>query len=115
MNNEYKKHQTAKKINKTLNSNKPLSNDISGQYSYNFNKKELLPLNINSCFTYKKVHSIRIGDFNNNLFINHTDYSVKQTNYSIKDECIWFDYNSNSYYFSIEKGKNIVQIEMVKE
>jgi len=86
----------SKKIN-AKNDGKPLSLDISGKYKYNNSKNEYIFLNRKFNNSEKKPYNIRLANFKDVLWVNHSDYTAIQCNYSEQKEHYYFTFNNVNY------------------
>lgn len=86
----------SKKIN-AKNDGKPLSADISGKYKYNNSKNEYIFLNKKFNNSEKKPYNIRLANFKNCLWVNHTDYTAIQCDYIPYNDSITFTFNDVTY------------------
>lgn len=99
-------------MHKALSNSNPLNSNISGYYKFNLSKSELTPIAVTYNSKQKQVYSIRLGSAKNNLFINHKDYSVIQTTYSINQMGMYeFTYNNSTYIFELMENQTKILIE----
>lgn len=83
------------------NDGKPLSVDISGKYIYNADRNEYKFLNKVFNTNEKKPYNIRLASFKDCLWVNHSDYTAIQCDYSEQKEHYYFTFNNVSYTIPI--------------
>jgi hypothetical protein len=83
------------------NDGKPLSTDISGKYKYNINRNEYIFLKKTFNSKEKKPYNIRLADFKECLWVNHTDYTPIQCDYTEQGQYYLFTFNNESYQIPI--------------
>lgn len=97
----------SKKIN-VKNDGKPLSADISGKYKYNNSKNEYIFLNRKFNNSEKKPYNIRLANFKDVLWVNHSDYTAVECDYIPYNDSISFTFNNVLY--SIPKQTNFDEV-----
>lgn len=90
------------------NDGKPLSKDISGKYIYNADRNEYKFLNKVFNTNEKKPYNIRLADFKQCLWVNHSDYTAIQCDYIPYNDSISFTFNNVLY--SIPKQTNFDEV-----
>jgi len=89
----------------------PLCSDISGSYHFKTDKKQLVPVMYKKLAGCKNIHSIRMAYHLNNLWINHRDYFVSESDcITLSNGDILFTYNNQNYAFPLPEVDGIVYI-----
>ena len=108
--------ERAKEKANKYNTNKPLSSNIAGKYVYNSQQQRYYYSGKKQPNTEKNIYAITIGKYKPVVFINHTDYSVEQSEYyttQIDGKRFYvFSYNNTEYIipqYYTSKEKVIVE------
>lgn len=90
------------KTKKKTKKNKPLNPNISGIYIYEPGLKAYYSTKRTKSTKHKNVYHIRRGFHKETLWINHTDYSNIESDYTITNDCYSFTYNNTEYLIPVK-------------
>lgn len=79
---------------------KKIKENLIGKYFYNEKKKEYKSTKAKQGSRSESIHSIRLGDYKQTLWINFKDYSTYSTDYVVTNTGYLFNYNNTKYIIS---------------